>query len=210
MTPETLARVFEPFFTTKEVGKGSGLGLSMVHGFMKQSRGHVKVYSELGRGTTVRLYLPRDRADAAGSDTVADAGEAPPAIATETVLIVEDNAALRHVAAIKLTKLGYRIIEAGNAAEALDIIDRGGKPDLLFSDVVMPGPLDGIVLAEEAVRRLPGLKVLLTSGFTERGARSVAAQQIRWPLLSKPYRNAELAQALRAALVGPAIDSAAD
>ena len=208
MTAETLARVFEPFFTTKEVGKGSGLGLSMVHGFIKQSRGHVKVYSEPGRGTTVRLYLPRDRADSERGEAL-HGGEETKAVGSETVLIVEDNPALRRVAASKLVKLGYRTLEAANAAEALDILDHGAKPDLLFSDVVMPGPLDGVALAQEAVQRRPSLRVLLTSGFTERAATPSSGRPIPWPLLSKPYRNSELADALRAALARPPAGSAA-
>jgi len=209
MSSDTLARVFEPFFTTKEVGKGSGLGLSMVHGFMKQSRGHVKLYSEVDRGTTVRLYLPRDQAGAdADSAMSADGQDARPP-ATESILIVEDNIGLRQVAVSKLTKLGYRVLVASSPADALDIIDTGARPDLLFTDVVMPGPLDGIGLAEEAVRRRPGLKVLLTSGFTERTTRH-SGRAVHWPLLSKPYRNTELEQALRDALSSPAVDSAAD
>ena len=209
MAPETLARVFEPFFTTKDVGKGSGLGLSMVHGFMKQSRGHVKVYSELDRGTTVRLYLPRDQAGAESGEAGSEEGDlhAPPV--TETVLLVEDNPSLRQVAITNLTRLGYRILVAANADEALALIDGGAQPDLLFTDVVMPGSLDGLGLAQEAVKRRPGLKVLLTSGFTERGAGG-GSRPIPWPLLSKPYRNAELAQALRNALAGTPFDSAAD
>ena len=210
MAPETLARVFEPFFTTKEVGKGSGLGLSMVHGFMKQSRGHVKVYSEIGRGTTVRLYLPRDRADPAGGEASANAEDRLLHPVTETVLLVEDNEALRRVAVTKLTKLGYKVIMAANAAEAITAIDEGARPDLLFTDVVMPGLLDGIGLAHAVVKRLPGVKVLLTSGFTERGA-SGDGRVIPWPLLSKPYRNAELAQALRDALADTdSVNNAAD
>jgi two-component system cell cycle sensor histidine kinase/response regulator CckA len=202
ITPDVLARVFEPFFTTKGVGKGTGLGLSMVHGFIKQSQGHLKIYSEPGRGTTVRLYLPRDRTDtrpvAASSG---DSGQTH--IASETILVVEDNDALRRITVIKLAKLGYQVIETGGATAALRALDNGARPDLLFTDVVMPGPLDGIGLAREAVQRLPRLRVLLTSGFTERSADRYDSQ-VPWPLLSKPYRSADLAQALRKALAGQA------
>lgn len=199
MTAETLARVFEPFFTTKEVGKGTGLGLSMVHGFIKQSSGHIKIYSEPGRGTTVRLYLPRDRGGT-DADTAEKGVENKSAGGGETVLLVEDNEALRRVAAAKVLKLGYRVIEASNSTDALRVIEDGIHPDLLFTDVVMAGALDGIELATEASRRLPSLKILLTSGFTERRASSGSDRELSWPLLSKPYRSTELAQALRRAL----------
>jgi PAS domain S-box-containing protein len=197
MTPEVLAKVFDPFFTTKEVGKGTGLGLSMVHGFIKQSHGHVKIYSEVGRGTTVRLYLPRDLVESEVAAADRNVGAFP--TSGETILVVEDNEALRRTAATKITRLGYRVVEAEDAAGALKILNDGLRPDLLFSDVVMPGELDGIALAHEALRRLPGLKILLTSGFTERGV-GPANGNLPWPLLSKPYRNTELARALHEAL----------
>jgi len=202
MTPDILAKVFEPFFTTKEVGKGTGLGLSMVHGFIKQSRGHVKIYSEPGRGTTIRLYLPRDRSAPAAIVPEAEVEEVKQT-GTETILVVEDNEPLRRTASAKLAKLGYRVIEAANAAEALQIIDGSDRPHLLFSDVVMPGKLDGIGLAAAAVQRQPDLKVLLTSGFTERSGVATEGRRLAWPLLSKPYRIAELARALRKALDQP-------
>jgi CheY-like chemotaxis protein len=205
MTPDTLARVFEPFFTTKEVGKGTGLGLSMVHGFIKQSRGHVKIYSEVGRGTTVRLYLPRDRTEVREAAVISPGG-GEKHLGTETILLVEDNDALRRISAVKLSRLGYHVIEAGNATAALRTLDNGSRPELLFTDIVMPGPIDGLGLAREAVKRLPGLKVLLTSGFTERSA-GRDAPRVRWPLLSKPYRTAELAQALRDALARVPIEA---
>jgi PAS domain S-box-containing protein len=198
MTQEVLHRVFEPFFTTKEVGKGTGLGLSMVHGFIKQSQGHVKIYSEPGRGTTVRLYLPRDNTDPRSVGAAHDDGDQHEA-ATGTILVVEDNEALRLVTVTKISKLGYRVIEAGSAAAALHVMDSGARPDLIFTDVVMPGALDGLGLAREAVKRIPGLKVLLTSGFTERTA-GRNAERLPWPLLAKPYRRPELAQALRQAM----------
>jgi PAS domain S-box-containing protein len=201
MTSEILAHVFEPFFTTKEVGQGTGLGLSMVHGFIKQSRGHVKIYSELGRGTTVRIYLPRDHTSAGESEAVGQAGNEKH-VGSETILVVEDNDALRRIAVTKLSKLGYNVIEAASATAALRAIDNGAVPDLLFTDVVMPGPLDGLGLAWEAVKRVSGLKVLLTSGFTERSA-GRNDSPVPWPLLSKPYRSAELGQALRTTLARP-------
>jgi DNA-binding NtrC family response regulator len=144
----------------------------------------------------VRLYLPRDRRAAA-----ATAMEEPLVDRTlggsETILVVEDNEPLRRTAAAKIAKLGYRVVEASNAAAALELLDGGLSPHLLFSDVVMPGKLDGVGLAQEAVRRLPNLKVVLTSGFTERGTALAEERVLPWPLISKPYRIADLALVLR-------------
>ena len=157
---DILGRIFEPFFTTKEQGKGSGLGLSMVFGFIKQSGGHVAVYSEPGAGTTFRLYLPRVAA------SVASVVDAPAAVfgGSETVLVVEDNAAMRRVVIRQLSELGYRALEAEAVAAALDILENE-KIDLLFTDVVMPGGANGFDLARSARARWPALKIVLTSGF---------------------------------------------
>ncbi len=193
---EIVARIFEPFFTTKEVGKGTGLGLSMVFGFVKQSGGHVNVYSEPGAGTTFRLYLPRDSEAASRLSPrprplrPARAGDG------ETVLIVEDNAGMRLVVRRQLVELGYKVVEADNAAAALDILARQ-KVALVFSDVVMPGGMNGIALAKKAIADWPGLKIILTSGFPDTRLRDEVAN-IR--LLSKPYRRADLAAAVREAL----------
>jgi signal transduction histidine kinase len=196
MSPETLARVFEPFFTTKEVGKGSGLGLAMVFGFMKQSGGHINVYSELGVGTTFRLYLPR----ATAADAVTE--DKAPALATgtgETVLAVEDNAGLRKVVVRQLRELGYRVIEADTAAGALAILETETAA-LVLTDVVMPGGMSGIALAKEVSRRWPQTRIVLTSGFPEGGLGEVEDINAFGRLLSKPYRRADLAQALKEAL----------
>jgi signal transduction histidine kinase len=201
MAPETLARVFDPFFTTKEPGKGTGLGLSMVFGFLKQSGGHINVYSELGRGTTFRLYLRPD--DAVGEDTIAtlaDAGQLRGA--GERILVVEDNAKLRSVLVRQLDELGYRVIEAENAAAALALVDDGSETDLLLSDVVMPGKRDGCGLAREFLARRPDGKVLLTSGFP--GTRLGDLGGINLRLLDKPYRKQDLARVLRETLADPA------
>jgi PAS domain S-box-containing protein len=198
MPKEVLDHVFEPFFTTKEVGKGSGLGLSMVYGFVKQSNGHVAIYSEPGLGTTVRVYLPAAR----------DAGERAPSlvppetVATgrESVLVAEDDPFVRSYAVTCLSSLGYRVIEAVDGREALQKLNDGAHADLLFTDVVMPGGLNGWELAERARQIRPGLKVLLTSGY----ALETLAEHGKLPagaiILNKPYRKAELAKRLREAL----------
>jgi CheY-like chemotaxis protein len=194
MAPEIAQHIFEPFYTTKDPGKGTGLGLSMVFGFIKQSGGHINVYSELGVGTTFRLYLPRVAAETAWSAEP----QPTPSVhgAGESVLAVEDNPRLRQVVIRQLSALGYNPIEADGAAAALAILERG-KIDLLFTDVIMPGPLDGISLARQVIDRWPTVRVVLTSGFAgtkfddlldSRGA------PVR--LISKPYRVDELAKVL--------------
>ena len=197
MPPDVQARIFEPFFSTKPAGESSGLGLSMVFGFVKQSNGHVSAYSELRRGTTMRLYLPR--ADA--GDAAVQAEALPPAPGHgEVVLVVEDNANLRRVVVRQVRDLGYQAIEADGPRTALALL-ANERIDLLFSDIVMPGPMDGFELAEEVVRRWPETKVLLTSGFpgaamTDR----LAAYGRSVRLIGKPYRREELAQLLRQVL----------
>jgi PAS domain S-box-containing protein len=202
MTPEVVARVFEPFFTTKETGKGTGLGLSMVYGFIKQSGGHIKIYSEVGQGTTIKLWLPRalDAAESAGARKGLDADKMPHG--SETVLVVEDNPDIRKVALRQIGDLGYRTLEAADAKEALAILSNGARIDLLFTDIVMPGGKDGRELARAASELKPGLKVLFTSGFTQAGASSNGIEQLSAPLLSKPYRKQQLAHKLREILDG--------
>ncbi|MEZ5831483.1 MAG: PAS domain-containing protein [Dongiaceae bacterium] len=200
MSPDVLTHVFEPFFTTKETGKGTGLGLSMIYGFAKQSGGHVKIYSEIGHGTTVRLYLPRL------SNTVA-ASESPRVAASgggggETILVVEDSPDVRGLVLRQLRDLGYTVIEAANGPQALKILDGVAAVDLLFTDVVMPGGMNGRQLAEAAKSRRPGLKVLFTSGYTEDSILRVGTLDPGVRLLSKPYRKHELAALLREALDG--------
>jgi two-component system, cell cycle sensor histidine kinase and response regulator CckA len=195
MSAETMTRIFEPFFTTKEPGKGTGLGLSMVFGFLRQSGGHVNVYSEVGEGTTFRLYLPRDASAVVEAEPAATAA-APPGTG-ETILVVEDNPAMRRVTIRQLRELGYRILECERAAEALDVLQRE-RVDLLFTDIVMPGGLDGLELAHLAHERWPTLKIVLTSGFPQ--ARVDAGELGNLRLLSKPYHREELAAALREAL----------
>ena len=195
--PEMLHRIFEPFFTTKGVGKGTGLGLSMVFGFMKQSGGHINVYSELGHGTTFRLYLPRtESAQAALQVNPAEPRRAKGG--HETILVVEDNPGMRRVVVRQLRELGYRVLEAENAAAALAILERE-RADLLFTDIVMPGETTGIELARVAAGRWPNLRVVLTSGFPDaKLSDDFAATSAR--LLTKPYRKEALASTLRDAL----------
>jgi PAS domain S-box-containing protein len=195
-----LERVFEPFFTTKEVGKGTGLGLSMVFGFVKQSGGHIKIYSEEGHGTTVKLYLPR----ASGAGLAEGASAAPENVegGHETILVVEDDAMVRRYVITQVASLGYATLEAGNAAEALQLIDANPTIDLLFTDVIMPGAMNGRQLANEAQRRRPALKTLYTSGYTENAIVHHGRLDPGVLLLAKPYRKSELAKMIRTALDG--------
>jgi PAS domain S-box-containing protein len=195
-----LPKVFDPFFTTKEVGKGTGLGLSMVFGFVKQSGGHIKIYSEEGHGTTIRIYLPRST----GAGQTADETTPQAAIERghETVLIVEDDTLVRNYVVGQVANLGYTTLEAANAAEALAILDNGTGIDLLFTDVIMPGAMNGRQLADEAVRRRPSLKTLFTSGYTENAIVHHGRLDPGVLLLAKPYRKVELARMIRVALDG--------
>ncbi|MBB5048575.1 PAS domain S-box-containing protein [Rhodopseudomonas rhenobacensis] len=187
-------KVFEPFFTTKDVGKGTGLGLSMVYGFVKQSNGHIKIYSEEGYGTTIKLYLPRASAEAEEL-----APTAPIKGGSETVLVVEDDAMVRNFVVTQLRSLGYKTLMAANGAETLAQIDAGASFDLLFTDVIMPG-LNGRQLADAVKQRRPGTKVLYTSGYTENAIVHHGRLDPGVLLLPKPYRKSELARLIRAAL----------
>jgi PAS domain S-box-containing protein len=196
--PEAIKeKIFEPFFTTKGVGKGTGLGLSMVYGFVKQSGGHIKLYSEDGQGATFKIYLPR--ADAASATGEVQA-EAAPGGGSECILVVEDDPTVLSSVLVQLANLGYATITAGNAQEALDLIDSGARFDLLFTDMVMPGPLNGRRLAEEARRRRPDIKVLFTSGYTEDASIRHGRIEPGVLLLVKPYRKNDLARMIRTAL----------
>ena len=195
---ENIGQVFDPFFTTKEFGKGTGLGLSMVYGFVKQSGGHIKLYSEAGQGTTVRLYLPR----AVQSDETAERRyEVHPSVGgSETILLVEDDDLVRAHVDGMLRTLGYRVLAAGNGAEAMAILARAPEVDLLFTDVVMPGGMNGRELADAARRIRPDLRVLFTSGYSESAIVHQGRLDPGVQLLSKPYRLAELARRLRRVL----------
>jgi PAS domain S-box-containing protein len=196
MSAEVCEKVFEPFFTTKETGKGTGLGLSMVYGFVKQSDGYIKICSEEGRGTTVRLYLP-----AAGRCVDA----AVPAVlptpgAGETILVVEDDALVRSFVIAQLHSLSYRTVAVADGRAALAHVESGQPFDLLFTDVVMPGGMTGHQLADEVVRRRPGTKVLYTSGYTEGAIGLHGRPDLGAMMLSKPYRKSALARMVRQAL----------
>ena len=197
MAPEVIERAFEPFFTTKEVGKGSGMGLSMIYGFAKQSRGHVKIYSELGRGTTVRLYLPRDATGLVAAQTPAstqsDRG-------SETILVVEDDPQVRLLALSSLRERGYAVLEAANGAEAVAALDGAEKIDLLLTDVIMPGAMTGRDVAEYALKTRPSIRLLFTSGYADASVMRNGLVKAGARFLSKPYRGGELAAAARALL----------
>ncbi len=196
MPREVARRAFEPFFTTKERGAGAGLGLSAVLGFATQSGGHAEIASEVGVGTTVRLYLPRLGAEAVPVEPAATADEG----GGETVLVVEDDAAMRRVAMRQLYELGYRVLEAERPATALRLLETESV-DLLFTDIVTPGSIDGIALARTAAARWPALKILLTSGFPQ-ARRDERVEINGFRLLCKPYRRDELARTLREVLGG--------
>jgi len=204
MTPEALEKAFEPFFSTKDVGKGTGLGLSMVYGFVQRSGGHAKIYSVLGEGTTVRLYLPRVRGDEdAKTSELLDQNDLPGG--DEMILVVDDEEELAEAAVSLLEFLGYRTTTAANGKEALEILKQGPAIDLLFSDIIMPGGMDGYQLAINALKDRSNLRVLLTSGFTRRreefanGERKTTSELAK-NLLHKPYNIAELAVAVRRTL----------
>jgi PAS domain S-box-containing protein len=199
MDRATRERAFDPFFTTKEIGKGTGLGLSQVYGFARQSAGHVKIYSEEGEGTTVKVYLPR-RLGAAEDVAIDELPDATRLIGTESILVAEDEDALRSYTSEILRELGYRVLEAGNGAAALEILDRGHHVDLLLTDVVMPGGLNGRQLADEAMRRRPGLKAIFMTGYTRNAIVHQGRLDAGVDLISKPFAFHELAEKIRARL----------
>lgn len=198
MTPETAARVFEPFFTTKPRGAGTGMGLSMVRGFVQQSGGHVNIYTELGHGTTVSLYLPRSLANRA--EALPEVSGIAAAGLGEHVLVVEDNPLLLPHVVEMIEGMGYRVSAASDATEAMAVLNQPEEVDLLFTDVVLPGSLNGPAVARLATELWPGLKVLFTSGYTENAIVHHGRLDQGVQLLSKPYRRHELARKLREVL----------
>jgi CheY-like chemotaxis protein len=197
MPPEIAAKAFDPFFSTKPEGQGTGLGLSMVYGFAKQSRGHAKIYSEVGHGTTVKLYLPRV---IQSEDVLIPIDRIPIAGGTETILVVEDDDEVRATAIEMLGDLGYRVLKASDAAGALHIIESGLSIDLLFTDVVMPGKLKSPELARKAKERQPNIGVLFTSGYTENAIVHGGRLDADVELLPKPYAREALARKVRQVL----------
>jgi PAS domain S-box-containing protein len=198
MPPDIVSRVIEPFFTTKEGGHGTGLGLSMVYGFVRQSGGQLTIYSEVGVGTTVNLYFPRDRSAPEANGAVAPVEDLP--TGTERVLLVEDDNRLRDRTERALAALGYRVETAVNGVAALEVLSRGALPDLLLSDVVMPGGTTGIAVVEEAWKRHPRLPVILMTGYAE-NSEALAESANRGALvLHKPFTRRQLAETVRRAL----------
>jgi len=199
MTPEVMSRVFEPFFTTKPEGKGTGLGLAQAYGFTKQSGGHIKIYSELGHGTSIKLYLPRTRREADALDRAPPAAEG----GNEHILVVEDDEGVRAAVADMLGELGYKVSRADNAQSALAVLQTE-KPDLIFTDVVMPGNIPTREFTRRAQDMYPGLRVLYTSGYTQNAIVHNGKLDDDALLLSKPYRKDELARKLRSVFSGTA------
>ena len=200
MTPEVLEKVFEPFFTTKDVGKGSGLGLSMVYGFAKQSKGHITIHSEVGHGTTVKLYMPRSEEEAAKQGAKDDARVF--ALGSERILVVEDDERLRMVPVRLLLNRGYVVVEARDGKEAMEHLKDGQPFDLLFTDVVLPGGMNGVEIAEQAKRIQPNIKVIYTTGYAKYAVVHNENLDPDDTLVIKPYRRAELLGIVRAMLDG--------
>ena len=203
MESQVVERAFEPFFTTKDVGKGTGLGLSMVYGFVKQSGGHVKLYSEPGHGTTVRLYLPRLIASEI-EEAEAVPPPAPERARQETILVCEDDPDVRAFSAEVLRELGYTVHEAVDGPSALRLLERqDGRVDLLFTDVVLPGGMTGSVLAEQARRLRPEIKVLFTTGYARNAIVHHGRLDPGVELITKPFSYADLASRIRDLLDAP-------
>jgi PAS domain S-box-containing protein len=202
MDKRTQERAFDPFFTTKEVGKGTGLGLSQVYGFARQSAGHVRIYSEIGEGTTVKLYLPRSVSET--EKALTDASKALSRLTgAETILLVEDDDALRAYAAEILQELGYHVLSASNGVSALETLDQGDPVDLLLTDVVMPGGLNGRQLADTAVAKRPGLRVLYMTGYARNAIVHHGRLDPGINMISKPFSFEELAARVRERLDAP-------
>ena len=203
MSDEVRARVFEPFFTTKVDGKGTGLGLSMVYGFVKQSHGHIQIYSELGHGTTVKIYLPRSRQpEDAPQPAAAPSGTSDQ---SRTILVVEDEEAVREAALAMMDELGYLRLEAADAEQALALVEGGAQVDLVFTDVVMPGPLRTREFAQRLKTLRPGLPVLFTSGYTDNAIIHQGRLDEGVHLISKPYAKADLARRIAQLLAGASV-----
>jgi CheY-like chemotaxis protein len=204
MSPEVRERAFEPFFTTKDKGRGTGLGLAMVYGFVKQSGGYITLYSELGYGTTFNVYLPRSGKSASPEFTSAanDVAATPPP--RGVVLAVEDDPGVRELTVARLKAIGYKVLEAVDGRKAIEVL-KGSEPvDLVFTDLVMPGGLSGRDVAMLASEIRPGIKVLLTSGYAEDLMLDDDPKLAQLKILRKPYRQADLVAALREVFAGPA------
>jgi signal transduction histidine kinase/DNA-binding response OmpR family regulator len=194
MPPEVIARAFEPFFTTKREGEGTGLGLSMAYGFVKQSNGHIRIYSEVGSGTTIKIYLPRSMQPEVELPNLRNA---PVVGGSETILVVEDDLAVQGTVVDMLQGLGYRVLKANDGHGALTILQSGIPVDMLFTDVVMPGPVRSIEVARQAKEMFPAIEVLFTSGYTQNAIVHGGRLDPGVELISKPYRRDELARKIR-------------
>ena len=201
MDSETMRRAFEPFFTTKPVGQGTGLGLSQVYGFVKQSGGHVKIYSEVGQGTTVKIYLPRLERSEEEHD-LQSSGPVPEGNAHETILVVEDDANVRSYSVEALRDLGYHVIEASDGPSAIRLLETKTPVDLLFTDVVLPGGMTGAQVAAQARELRPGLKVLFTTGYARNAIFHHGRLDKGVQLITKPFSFTDLAAKVRDVLDG--------
>jgi signal transduction histidine kinase/DNA-binding response OmpR family regulator len=199
MAPDVLARAFEPFFTTKREGEGTGLGLSMAYGFVKQSNGHIRIYSEVGSGTTIKIYLPRSMQPEVD---VSNSRAAPVTGGTETILVVEDDAVVQATVVDTLQGLGYRVLKASDGQGALTILQSGIPVDLIFTDVVMPGPVRSVDMARQAKQLIPGIAILFTSGYTQNAIVHGGRLDPGVELISKPYRREALARKIRQVIGG--------
>jgi signal transduction histidine kinase len=201
MTPQVQARAFDPFYTTKPLGEGTGLGLSMIYGFARQSGGQVRIYSEVGQGTTLCIYLPRHYGDDAAHDEPATTlARAPHAEGARTVLIVDDEPTVRMLAGEVLAELGYTVLEAGDGAAAMRLLTAGAAPDLLVTDVGLPGQMNGRQVADAALERVPGLKVLFITGYAENAVIGSGQLAPNMALLTKPFAMEALASRVRGLL----------
>jgi CheY-like chemotaxis protein len=199
MDAATLERAFEPFYTTKAVGKGTGLGLSQVYGFVRQSNGAVKIYSEVGGGTSVKIYLPRHE-EGTGNEAVVGLPERLAPRGAETILVVEDHEDLRVFGVQVLEDLGYRVISAPDGPSAIKLLAMAGPIDLLFTDVILPGRMNGRSLADAAMASAPGLKVLFTTGYTRNAIINNGTLEAGVDLLPKPFTYKDLAEKVRQVL----------
>jgi CheY-like chemotaxis protein len=197
MPPEVIARAFDPFFTTKPIGKGTGLGLSMIYGFARQSEGQVRIYSEVGQGTTVKIYLPRYRGKGLEEVADRDSADMPGAEAGETVLVVDDEPTVRMLIEDTLAELGYNGLSAGDAAAGLKILQSDTKIDLLITDVGLPGGMNGKQMADAARAARPDLKVLFITGYAENAAISNGHLEPGMHVMSKPFAMENLATRIR-------------
>ena len=195
MAPEVRERAFEPFFTTKEKGRGTGLGLSMVYGFVKQSGGHITIYSELGHGTTFNIYLPRSGKSALPERPLTANDDASP-LRRGVVLVVEDDPGVRELTVSRLKAIGYDVVEAADGRQAAEVLKSPEPVDLVFTDLMMPGGISGRDVAALARKLRPGIKILLTSGYAE-DLVPVDPELAQLKILRKPYRQGDLVAALR-------------